>query len=376
MKAIFRAETFHQPAAWLREARASFWPRHRLEIRHGIRIASAGLVSYVIASALNLPQGYWAVFTAVLVVQGSVGGSWKAAVDRLLGTLMGAAYGTVIASVIPHGDPVALGAALAAALIPLSLLAAFSPAYRVAPITAVILLLGSTGATEGPIRAAMLRTIEVALGGICGLGISLYLFPARAHALLGEAAGTVLERLSDLFSMLLGALIGPASTDLIVTKQDAARSALANLENVTSEAVREWRNHLTEDIDPEPVARTLRRVRHDLILIGRVAAEPLIPQMQPELKQAVQNLSAAGSEYLLAVGRAFTRRNLPPEGAGFHDAMQQVLAELRRAKPEERLIALRFSLQQLQANLDDLSQRAQEFASNPANRPAGPALRN
>ena len=181
MKAIFRAETFLQPAAWLRGARARFWPRRRLEIRHGIRIAAAGLVSYVIASALSLPQGYWAVFTAILVVQGSVGGSWKAAVDRLLGTLMGAAYGAVTASIIPHGDPVALGAALAAALIPLSLLAAFNPAYRVAPITAVILLLGSAGATEGPVRAAMLRTIEVALGGaLRSWGLTVSVPGARA----------------------------------------------------------------------------------------------------------------------------------------------------------------------------------------------------
>lgn len=206
MKAIFGTETF-QWAAWLR-----VWPRRRLEIRHGFRIAAAGLASYALASALALPQGYWAVFTAVLVVQGSVGGSWKAAVDRLLGTLMGAAYGAVIATVIPHSDPVALGVALAAALIPLSLLAAFNPAYRVAPITAVILLLGSTGATEGPVRAAVLRTIEVALGGFCGLLVSLYLFPARAHAMLGEAAAIVLRRLSDLFSLLLGALIEPAES--------------------------------------------------------------------------------------------------------------------------------------------------------------------
>ena len=361
MKARFRAETF-QPAAWLRDARLRFWPRHRLEIRHGIRIAAAGLASYSIASALHLPQGYWAVFTSVLVVQGSLGGSWKAAMDRLLGTLMGAAYGAVIASVIPHNDPVALGVALAAALIPLSLLAAFNPAYRVAPITAVILLLGSTGATEGPIRAAMLRTIEVALGGFCGLLVSLYLFPARAHALLGEAAAVVLRHLSDLFSLLLGALIDPASPDIITAKQDAARSALTNLENVTSEAVRERRNRLAEDINPEPVARTLRRVRNDLILIGRVAADPQPLYLNPQLTQAMQGLSAAGGEYLHALGQAFARREPPPASAGFQDAMQQVLAQLQHSNSEEKLITLRFALQQLQSNLDDLSQRAQEFA--------------
>ena len=362
MKAIFRAETFHHRFACLQQIGLKFWPRRRLEIRHGIRIAAAGLASYTIASVFQLPQGYWAVFTSVLVVQGSVGGSWKAAMDRLLGTLMGAAYGAVIARVIPHSDPVALGAALAMALIPLSLLAAFNPAYRVAPITAVILLLGSTGATEGPVRAAMLRIIEVALGGFCGLVVSLYLLPARAHALLGEAAATVLRNLADLFSLLLEALITPARADLLIAKQDAARSALASLENLTSEAVREWRNRLSEDVDPEPVARTLRRVRNDMILIGRVAAEPLPHNKYSQLTPDLQNLSAAGSEYLRALGQAFARRKPPPPSAAFQEAMQQVLARLQQPNADEKLITLRFSLQQLQSNLDDLGQRAQEFA--------------
>src|SRR5689334_1215289 len=86
--------------------------RRRAEIRHGLRITIAGVLSFALAQALGLPQGYWAVFTAVLVVQGSVGGSWKASVDRLLGTLLGAVYGAVIATLIPHDNVWMLGAAL------------------------------------------------------------------------------------------------------------------------------------------------------------------------------------------------------------------------------------------------------------------------
>src|SRR5215468_10351859 len=118
--------------------------RRRAELRHGLRIAAAGLVSYALANALNLPQSYWAVFTAVLVVQGSVGGSWKASIDRLFGTLLGAVYGAAIATVVPHENPVMVGVALAISLTPLALLAASNASFRVAPITAVILLLGSS----------------------------------------------------------------------------------------------------------------------------------------------------------------------------------------------------------------------------------------
>ena len=180
MKAIFDTESPVHPAVLGRSGGALF-QKWRLEIRHGMRITVAGLASYALAEWLQLPQGYWAVFTAVLVVQGSVGGSWKAAVDRLAGTLLGAIYGAIVAGLIPHGDAVALGIALAISLTPLSLLAAFNPAYRVAPITAIILLLGSAGVTEGPILAAILRTIEVALGSLLGVIVSIFVLPARAH---------------------------------------------------------------------------------------------------------------------------------------------------------------------------------------------------
>src|SRR5882724_3624871 len=122
--------------------------RRRAEIRHGLRIAIAGILSFVAAQSLGLPQGYWAVFTAVLVVQGSVGGSWKASIDRLFGTLLGAIWGAAIATLIPHENVWMLGTALTISLTPLALLAAFKPSYRVAPITAVILLLGNAGVTE------------------------------------------------------------------------------------------------------------------------------------------------------------------------------------------------------------------------------------
>ncbi len=356
------------PAARLRNRATQFWHRRRLEIRHGMRITAAGLASYATAEWLNLPQGYWAVFTAVLVVQGSVGGSWKAAIDRLAGTLLGAVYGAVVAVLIPHTDPIALGVALTISLIPLSLLAAFNPAYRVAPITAIILLLGSTGVSEGPIRAAMLRTLEVALGSIWGMVVSVFLLPARAHILLGQAADKVLKKLSELFPLLLANLGEPVAPDLISAKQDAARAALASLETIVAEAARERRSRLSDDMDPEPIARTLRRLRNDLILIGRMTSEPLPPKISPELNIFLQRLSAAGSDYLRALGDDFARRRRPVSGAGFDETVQQLLSELKETGSDERLVALRFALQQLQSHLDDLRQRAEEFAAVKASR--------
>jgi uncharacterized membrane protein YccC len=338
------------------------WMSRHAELRHGVRIAAAGVLSFALAQALALPQGYWAVFTAVLVVQGSVGGSWKASVDRLVGTILGAVYGAAIATLVPHNDALMMGIALTISLTPLALLSAFKPSYRVAPLTAVILLLGSAGATEGPFLAAALRTIEVSLGGLVGMAVSLLLLPARAHALLGEAANRVLQRLAQLLADLISGLIAPFDARAILARNDEVRLALTALENISDEAARERRNYLSDDSDPEPVTRTLRRLRHDLVLIGRMAAEPLPAAVRERLAQSLAGLATVAAEFLRGIGRAFAQRDPPPSLDGLNAAMARVLAEIEVVKGEERLIALRFAFEQLQRNLKDLTHRAQEFA--------------
>jgi uncharacterized membrane protein YccC len=338
------------------------WTRHRAELRHGLRIAAAGVLSFALAEALALPQAYWAVFTAVLVVQASVGGSWKASVDRLAGTLLGAVYGAAVATLVPHDDALMTGVALAISLTPLALLAAFKPSYRVAPVTAVILLLGSAGTTEGPLVAAVLRTIEVSLGGLVGMAVSLLLLPARAHALLGEAANRVLQRLAQLLTDLVAALIAPSEAKAILARNDEVRLALTALESISDEAARERRFYLTDDADPEPVTRTLRRLRHDLVLIGQIAAEPLSQALRERLAESLSGFASVAAEFLRAIGRAFAERQSPPSLDALNAAMPRLLADIEAVKGDERLVALSFALEQLQRNLKDLTHRAQEFA--------------
>jgi uncharacterized membrane protein YccC len=94
----------------------------------------------VIADALALPQSYWAVFTALIIVQGSVGGTLAAGLDRFIGTLAGAVLGAAVALTgeFWHVPQVLL---LLLAVAPVALLAAIRPSFRIAPVTAAILLL-------------------------------------------------------------------------------------------------------------------------------------------------------------------------------------------------------------------------------------------
>src|SRR5215472_13792170 len=124
-------------------------PRLRLrpsatQLRLGIRVTVAAVVTFVLAQFLNAPlAGLWAVLTAVVVTQTSVGGSLKAAIEYLVGTLGGAVYAGGIAALVPHHNEAMLLLVLALAIGPLALLAAMNPHFRVGPLTAAIVVLGS-----------------------------------------------------------------------------------------------------------------------------------------------------------------------------------------------------------------------------------------
>src|ERR1700730_4181766 len=127
------------------------WKRLRIQIRDlrpqlrlCLRVTVAALVSFVLGKSLNIPfGGLWAVLTALIVTQMSVGGSLKATIEYVVGTLGGAVYAGAIAALIPHDNELALLAVLALALGPMALLAAMNPSFRAAPFTAAVVVLGA-----------------------------------------------------------------------------------------------------------------------------------------------------------------------------------------------------------------------------------------
>ena len=166
----------------------------RPQLRLCLRVTVAALLSFVLGRSLNIPLGgLWAVLTAVVVTQMSVGGSLKATIEYLIGTLGGAVYAGVIAVLIPPTNEISLLIALAMTVAPLALLAAINTNFRVAPFTAIIVVVGSSVTHAGPVVSALYRVLEVVIGGMIGLAVSLLLFPARAHILATEAAANMLD---------------------------------------------------------------------------------------------------------------------------------------------------------------------------------------
>jgi uncharacterized membrane protein YccC len=141
-------------------------------LRQGARMGLTCVAAALLAELSGLPQGFWAVFTAVIVMQTTVGGTLKASAERFAGTVAGAVIGGLGKTAAAHHGGTALLEVLAAAVTVTGALAAWRPSLKVAPVTAVIVLI-SPVAGLNPVAEALARVAEIALGGAVAVAGSL-----------------------------------------------------------------------------------------------------------------------------------------------------------------------------------------------------------
>jgi hypothetical protein len=363
--------------------------RHRAQLRFCFRMTVAAAMAFAVSQMLILPfHGLWAVLTAVVVTQMSVGGSVRATSEYVLGTLCGAAYASAVGLLVPHAGPIAMAAALAVAVAPLAFAATLSPMFRVAPFTAVMVLFISSQFDQGPIESGLYRLFEVALGGAVAVTVSLLLFPERAHDLGVGAAARILAQLAQALPQLLEGFTQRLETVATRRIQDEAGQAVAAFQNIVAEAKRERVVGFVPEPDPGPLSRTLLRLRHDLVTIGRAAAVPLPDTLARRLDRPLQRIAAVCRDYLTGNARALTARASPLSLGPVEAALEAYTCEIAALREEglvrtlssgelEQLFTLGFALEQLHQYFADLGRSVQEWAQGPrAGKTKNTKLRN
>lgn len=351
--------------------------RNRVQLRLAVRITTAGVAAYVAGHLLALEQTQWAVLTAVIVMQANVGASIKAMLDRFVGTLGGAVWGVAVSLNLRHGVSMPLWLALTIGVAPLAVLTAFKPTYRVAPITAVILLLTPTLQAAGPVQTALQRLLEIGVGSVIALIVSLFVLPARAHGAVAAAVSQALKAMAELTSVLSAGLERPVDMDAVQAAHDRIRVFIGKAETAAAEALSERSSFLTSAADPAPICRTLRRLRHDLATLGRTVAEPLPEPAGVVMAKSTADAAVAVSRFFNDCAEAFGRQAAPPplgDLNGDFAAGAAALAELRgrgitRGLSDDdlsRVFGLGFALEQLHLDLQDLVDRGAELARRPA----------
>jgi uncharacterized membrane protein YccC len=355
-------------AVWLRS--------RKVELGLGVRVTVAALGALVVALALGLKLPLWAVLTSIIVTQMNVGRSLKATRDYMVGTIGGALYGAAVAILIPHTGEGALLVVLVLAVAPLAFIAAINPSLNVATITAIIVLLVPIMNHAEILESAIDRVLEVAVGAITGLLVSFTVLPSRAHSQMRTSAAHMLDLMAGALNELLSGLTRGRDNDALHNLQDGIGAALAGLNAVGAEAERERAARLTSGPDTGPLLRTVLRLRHDLVMIGRASVVPLPADLQRRLASPLADVSNGFAGYLKAAAVSLRTGTMPPPYSPMQAALQTYAAEVALVRREgltrglpgdvaERFFALGFSLEQMRQNLKDLERCVADWAGAP-----------
>ena len=338
-----------------------------IHLRQAARAAIAAVVAYALADALGLSKGYWSVLTTVIVMQASLGATLGAAFDRLLGTLLGAVLG-VGGALLSGPSPIRTGAVLLVVMLVTVYIGARKPNLRLAPVSAAIVMLADPTHAD-PLGAGFQRVLEIGLGGVVGVLAALLVLPARAGDHLRDSAAEALGDCAALLTLLAGRLGGsgadPAALNLRL------RKTLAKADTLIGEARRERVGTLIGPADPAPIIRSVRRLWHSEIILGRASDSPLSAPVKAALGATLDQAVTAATKRMTALAAAVEAKATLGDGTALDHAvaaLQSSVDALRGSGGDldghefGQAFAIAFTFAQIRDNLADLAERLREQA--------------
>lgn len=343
---------------------------YRWQIRHAVRMVTASVTAYALVFALGLDVDFSAVITAIIVTQSNIGGSFRMAVEQLFASVVGAACGVLAVLALHPQDPVIGAAALVLALVPLAILGALSPGYRMAPISAVIVLLGGPGPDAEVLSQGLDRVLGVAIGCGAGVLVSMLVLPARASRAAVTTAGEIAQLMADQLRALTSG--GSDTQSRLVSLSADTREKLILLSELVDEAARERRIRVSA-IEPDGprLLRTLRRLRHDLDSLRRALREAGSDALHECVAAPWRRAADAGAATLDGIARIIDGQraedDLPDLGPAVRDylnALEEIrvggLAFSLSPAALRRMFGIGFALDQFRRDLDDMVEVACE----------------
>lgn len=293
-------------------------------VRHGVKTGLAALLAYGLAGLIGLQYGYWAALSAVIVMQLSVADSLQMCWYRLSGTAVGAVIGMAAILAFPE-TRVWTAIALFLAVGFCAYMTRYNSRYRMAAITASIVLLASLG-QEHRLYFGFERVVEIFIGVTCAFAVSVLLWPLREGRALLERLRIEFRECAELLTALAEAYLDrrepPARSRLDAFGADVMASRARLLKVLRHERLlyRDDTGSMSLMIDTLRLClRNMGSLLHSL----QDATDRGEPMLEPELRR-VATLTACVMD---AVGRGEI-----PDGGPLREALDRAearIAELR-----------------------------------------------
>ncbi len=340
------------------------------------RVMVACCVTFALVQAFGLPQGAWAIFTVLIVMQGSLGATAGAARDRLIATVAGAVVGGLILLAplpvaLPH-HPVALAAMLVLAIGVLSFAAGKHAFLRAAPLTAAVVVL--THVATMPVSVFVLdRILEITLGGVVGVLASRFILPVPSKGVMINQLASVLETMAELLNTEADALEqrkAVATAEALISM----RNAMVAADTMLKDAQREKAMGLVSEGVSDAIPRTLWRIRNGITHIGGLLDQPLAEEAMAIVGPAATGMLRSMAQLAQACARGLTEgAEISPQSedqaAAAFDAAFTSLQQSDHARDMPfdaigRVFGLAFALRKLHQDFQDLAARITESRSS------------
>ncbi|MDR3463785.1 MAG: FUSC family protein [Beijerinckiaceae bacterium] len=141
---------------------------------HTARIMAACALAVAATSVLGLPDGYWALITAIIVTQPAFHATLQAGRNRIIGTVIGAVAGCLVIAGARAGW--SLDLLFWIALLPLAVMTAIRPELRLSAVTLVVMVL-IPGALSW--QRPLDRVVDILIGTLASILVTAIPFPRK-----------------------------------------------------------------------------------------------------------------------------------------------------------------------------------------------------
>ncbi|HWX47271.1 MAG TPA: FUSC family protein [Roseomonas sp.] len=333
----------------------SLGPGRWQALRFAIQTVAAVLASYGAARLLRLPDASWAVFSALFVIQSSIGGTLTAAADRVLGAVIGALLALACIFAIGTGEWWTI-LSLAVGVGAMGLIAGARPQFSYGLVPVAILILAPGPAV---VEGALLKIAAIALGSAAGALASMLVLPRQAHLVAEQHLGRAVAECGALLAACMTKMLGGDAPDLQAV-HGRISDALAQAGQMSRQSHR--RSHRRY---PACLLQQVERLWYTLAILDRLSGEPLPERARSLLAGPVRSATREAECFLRETGKALAQRQPTPPPERFHARIRAIIAAMDRlhveggmTRPEaERSFGLSFAWEQVSHGVDELLAR-------------------
>lgn len=296
---------------------------------HGAKTAGAAVLAYAVTSFFGFEFGYWAVISAVIVMQVYVADSVKMCLYRFSGTLIGAFLGVAVLFLFPQNS-VWVGVELFLTIALCSFLTHYNTRYRMAAITVVIVILTAQNSPRIVLVGAS-RVLEIGIGILCAFVVSVAVLPKRKVDVLKQNLSEQAKSCAQKYGVIVNAFLEGQKTvdaDFLETLPDRIWQNHEILENIRRHEALIYHKQFGEDLAVR--VATMNRALWHLRSMVRTLSETERKGFDIIMKPELEALAGKCGDLLVKLAE---NRVSKKDRAGLEQALQNAdtrLLELRR----------------------------------------------